>query len=330
MDFGAIISRAIKVTWQHKVLWILGFLVALGGGGMGNVSSNPQITNRFSNGDMPWVQDMMQNPSIILAAISALLCVLAIVGIILWVVGLIAKGGLIAGVQQVETEGKTTFGGAWRVGVNRFWRMLGLNLLIFIPIVIVIVVLGVIMVLMFGGAIAASMSGGSRNNNDGAMGGLIAGGVAIFCCLFCVSVIVGIISAALQVFGERAIVLENLGVTESIGRAWRVFRANLGNIILLALVMLVISFIFGLIGGLAVGVILLPTLLPVITEGINSGVISTGATIVAVLGVLVASILGAIINTLFITFNSAAWTLAYRQFIATPVAPAIQPPAPIA
>jgi hypothetical protein len=138
----------------------------------------------------------------------------------------------------------------------------------------------------------------------------------------------------LQVFGERAIVVENLGVIESISRAWKVFRGNLGNIILLALVMGVISGIFGLVGGAVAAIVLLPTLLPVITEVMGNGTVTTASTVVAALGVLVAMVLGAIINTLFITFNSAAWTLAYRQFInppPAPVAPAvIQPPAPVA
>ena len=31
MDFGATISRAFRIMWDYKVLWILGFLAALGG-----------------------------------------------------------------------------------------------------------------------------------------------------------------------------------------------------------------------------------------------------------------------------------------------------------
>ena len=32
MDLGATISRAIKITWEHKVLWLLGFSLNVGGG----------------------------------------------------------------------------------------------------------------------------------------------------------------------------------------------------------------------------------------------------------------------------------------------------------
>lgn len=326
MDFGAVISRAIKVTWEHKILWPLGFLVALGSGSVGGGGTGPQFSANQNDFNAPWLEDLVRDPTIILAALSALLCVFAIIGVILWVVGIIARGGLIAGVQQIETEGKTTFGSAWGVGANRFWRVLGLNLLIGIPIVILVIAI----ILLFGGTIAAMFIGADSagRGNDSAMGGAIFGTIALACCLVCVFIIIGIIASALQTFGERAIVVEDMGVFASISRGWGVFRANLGNIILLALVMMVVSFIFGLVGGAVAAVVLLPTLLPVITEGMNSGSISSGPAIVAVIGVLIAMVLGAIINTLYITFNSTTWTLAYRQFI-TPRALVAQPPATV-
>ncbi len=39
MDFGATLSRALKITRENKVLWLLGFLAALGG-----------AANAFGNG----------------------------------------------------------------------------------------------------------------------------------------------------------------------------------------------------------------------------------------------------------------------------------------
>jgi hypothetical protein len=314
--------------WDHKVLWILGFLAALGGGAGGFQGSRFNY-NGTSGRNMPYSpfgNFSQQDLSLILAGASLFFCLLLVLGIVLFVVGLIARGGLIAGVQQVETEGNTTFGRAWAVGADRFWRMLGLNILLWLPMVIIVV----IMVILFGGAIAGmiatSSTFGRGNQDNSAFVGLLSGGIIVLCCLMCVVVIYGIIAMALQTFGERAIVLENRGVTDSISRAWAIFRNNLGNIILLALVMAVISGVVGLIAGAAMFTVLIPTMFPLVSGLSNNAVISAGTTVLAIVGVIIGIVISAIINTLFITFNSAAWTLAFRSF--TGVAPAAaQPPA---
>jgi hypothetical protein len=339
MDFGATISRAIRVTWDHKVLWILGFLAALGSGGAGNVGNSPQSTFRFGDGNgnvPPWMQGFIDNPGAIYAGLTVFACLIVVISIILFVISLIARGGLIAGVEQVETGGNTTFGRAWSVGTNRFWHMLGLNILIALPIIVLVIILGV----AFGGTIIAAVAAGTSasgrgSGNDGALASLIGGGIAILCCLFCIVFLYGLLAQAIQTFGERAIVLENAGITASISRAWAVFRANLGNIILLALIMLFISIVFGIITGAVLAVILVPTMAPIFVAMTQNGTLEAGSTILAIFGLIVASIVGAIINALYVAFNSATWTLAYRQFTgAAPVKvvpmPTPQPPAPVA
>ena len=119
----------------------------------------------------------------------------------------------------------------------------------------------------------------------------------------------------------------------SISRAWNIFRSNLGNIILLALVMAVISFVVGLVASFAAVVILAPTVLPLILELGRGSAITIATTVLATIGLIIGIIIGAIINTLYVTFNSATWTLAYRSFTgATPVAtvPPVAPPLPTA
>ncbi|MCL4505902.1 MAG: hypothetical protein M1434_12575 [Chloroflexi bacterium] len=340
MDFGATVSRALKITWEHKVLWILGFLAALGSGGtgsVGNIGRNPQITNRFSSGETPpWFNNLVSNPNTILSILAAIGCVVLLIGIVLWVVGLIARGGLIAGVQQIETDGDTTFGSAWKVGAAKFWRLLGLDILIALPVIIVGIVIVVMLAVSIGGIIAASSGGRSRASSDmlGMLGMLGITTISVICCLICLVVLYSLLAMAFQTFGERAIVIENMGVTASISRAWAVFGANLGNIILLALLMLVVSFVFGLVVGALALIVLAPTLLPLFLDTSRSGALSAGMLALAVIGLILVAILGAVVESVFVTFNSATWTLAYRQFIGiappTPAQPAAQPPLPAA
>jgi hypothetical protein len=338
MDFGATISRAIKITWNYKILWILGFLAALGTGGGGspggaNFTSPQSFGNTFSRGGNlpPWIQQLTQHPEPLIAAASVFACLVVIIGLVLAVVGIISRGGLIAGVQQVETEGTTTFGGAWKAGAARFWSLLGLNLLLAIPMIILVVILVVIFAVAFGGIIAAAIATNGRgtNNSDaGAIVGLLGGGITVMCCLLCVVVLYGLLTEALTTFGERAIVIEKLGVMASISRAWGIFRANLGNIILLALIMGAITFAISLVTGAIALAVLVPTMLPAILELSRGGTPGVATIILGVAGVIVGIILGAIVRTLFITFNSTAWTLAFRQF--TGIAPAITAPPPAA
>jgi hypothetical protein len=329
MDFGAVISRAVRITWEHKVLWILGFLAALGSS-LGSTPQSPQVSTSFSSGDMPaWMQDLIVNPGTILAGLAGLGCVLLILGIVLLVVGIIARGGLIAGVQQVETTGSTTFGSSWRAGAARFWSLLGLSLLLWLPFILVIIILAVV----FGATIAALIAGAQGIESDGGIAGLIGGGLSLVCCFACVITIYAAIASGIQVLGERAIILEDAGVIASISRAWALFRANLGNIILLAVLMFVISLAFGLVTGAISLALLFPTLLPAFGEATSTGIVQAGSVILAIIGVLLATVLIAIVNTLFVTFNSAAWTLAYRQFTGTApsitTTPAAQPPLPL-
>ena len=329
MDFGAILSRAFRITWQYKVLWILGFLAALGSGSWGGAGQSPQTAFRFNGEDMPWMRNLVANPNTILAGIAVFICLIFLLSIVFLVVGIIARGGLIAGVEQVETAGNTSFGRAWAVGAARFWHLLGLNILLWLPFIVIIVVL----VILFGGAIAAAFAttASARGNPDpGAMMSIIGGGFVVLCCLSCLLVLYWLLAMVIQTFGERAIVLENAGITDSISRAWAIFRANLGNIILLALIMFVISIAFGLITGFVSLVILIPSIIPVIDEASRTGVMQISTILVALIGVIIATILAAIINALFVTFNSAAWTLAYRQFTGGPsvvtTVPPVEPP----
>ncbi len=340
MDFSGLLSRAARMTWQHKVLWVLGFLTALGAGGTSNfnIGSTSSFTTPAPDGEMPrWMNDLaVGDPSVLLGGLMAGLavfgCLIAIVSIVLLVVGIIARGGLIAAVQHIETEGGTSFKRAWSAGAARFWRMLGLNLLLILPVLVLVA----IMLVAFGGTIlaiiGAAAAGGRQSGGNEAAAAALAGLTGVLCIggvLTCVAVLYGLISMALQTFGERAIVLDGLGVMDSLRKGWAVFRANLGNIIVIALIMAVISFVVGLVVGAISTAVFIPTVLLAMDQA-QTGV-QAATIVVGVLSFIVVVVLAAIVGALFVSFNSAVWTLAYRQFTgqAPALTPAPQPPAPL-
>lgn len=340
MDFGATISRAFNIVLKHRALWILGFLASLAGGASSATNSfnapGGSFTPTGPSGEIPpeverFFDQITRDPGPIIAGLTGFLCIVLLISLVLWVVSIMAQGGLIGGVRQIEEEGSTTFGQAWSVGVRKFWPLLGLSLLLALPGLLLLA----LFLLLFGGTlipIAAAAASGDESASAAAAGGvfvLICGGGA----LGCVGLIYAIIAAALQTFGERAIVLENKGVLDALSRGWEVFRSNLGNIILLALLMFVISLVVGFVIAIVAGLLFAPTLIATILGASSEGGIGAATLILGALTFLVVVIIGAIINAIFAAFSSAVWTLAYRQFtgasgvVAEPTSPAPLPTA---
>lgn len=300
MDFGRVLSRAWQITWRYKALWVLGFLAALGSGGGGG-SSNIN----FSGDAGEWAGHQgMQIPPEMVGVMVGVGCLALIVGIALWVLSLIGRGGLIAGVEQVEQEENMTLGQAWRAGVSRFWTLFGLSVLASLPILLLVLVGVVAAVAMIVGGV------GLEEAFDSGAPAWIMVRLSIVCLggLCCVAVPVGIVLEQIRVYGERAAMLEGLGWIDAFKRGWEVLKANLGTTIILWLIFLVIGMIlFGLIFGAMLGVSL-----PLV--GIFSQV-DPGAWILIPIcfGGILALIISALVGAIVQTFTSATWTLAYRE-----------------
>ena len=311
MDFGNVLRRAWDITWRWKALWILGFLAALGQGGGANTGSSFSGGN-MQNGNMP----NFDMPAGVEGLLIGLGCLALIIGLALWVVSIIARGGLIAGVAQVEDTGDTSFGRAWAVGRTRFWSLFGIGVLVALPIIILVVVMVVALIAVAGGTAALA------NTTDASgIAPLVGSLFACLCPSVCLLVLLSVVLGQIQLYAERAAVLEGLGWIDAFKRGWQVLRANLGPTV----VLLVIFLVLGLIVAAITAAILAPVILPLMAL---SGV--TGETaqnwrllLVPICGVgLLATIVGGILGAIINTFTSATWTLAYRQFTAAPTPPA--------
>jgi hypothetical protein len=301
MDYGKVLSRAWEITWRWKILWILGFLASLGQGGGGT-----GINYTTSSSDWQDWQGWQIDPDFagaVLAAIVALSCVAILIGIALWVASVIARGGLIAGVQQVEDEGSTSFGRAWRVGVKRFWTLLGIGILAALPLILLGLVAVVMMVLW----LVPVTSSTELSSWTAALGVLGIGCGGLFCCG---AIILSLLLGLIRTYAERAAVLEGLGWIEAFKRGWQVLKTNIGPTLVFWLVFMAIGIVIA--GVVFAGVA--ATTLPFIGLFTQTDV---GGWIVAPIccGGLVAMVLAALIGSLVNTFTSATWTLAYREMV---------------
>ena len=300
MDYGKVLRRAGEITWRWKVLWILGFLAGLGSGGGGGGPS-------YSTGQSDFQGWTLDGPPYVdwplIAGIIAVFLVAALlIGIALWVISTIARGGLIAGVQQVEDEGSTSFLTAWRVGRKRAWTLLGLSILAALPMIVAVLLLVITLV---AGVLTMESFGEfpEWSAGPGILSAICFGG--LMCCGL---IVVGIVLDQIRTYGERAAILEGLGWLDAFKRGWEVLKDNLAPTI----VFWIIFFVLGLALAGVIIASLAVTLLPFIAVFQN---VEPGAWLVLPIccGGLVAVVIGAVLGSIIQTFTSATWTLAYRE-----------------
>ncbi len=275
MEYGKIVSRSVNIVWQNKFLIIVGFLAALGSGSFGGGGGG--------NGDLGQFPEVeAEIAALAVGLIIALVCVVLFVGIVLWAVSTIARGGLIASVDSIESGEKSSFRQSWSAGWHRAWTLLGIGLLPAIPALILFVV-GVMALGAYGGIFALL-------DEEFAQVGTVGLGIAI-AAFACILIPIMLVLSILRNFAERACMLENLGVIDAYRRGTSVLMANLGEAIILFLLQIVIFIVLGIL-------FFLPGLVLVLC---------------CFLWPLLLAIQGAIT-----AFISALWTLAWRTWTDEP------------
>ena len=303
-NFGEVLTRAWKIIWKHKVLWIFGILASCGrgsGGGNSGGGNSGGVNNGF-NPHMPpqvlqltqWIENHLTQFIVILVAVF---CVIWIVVAFLSTIG---KIGLIRGTSQADGGAESLiFGQLFSESMPYFWRMFGLSLILAIPIVIVVggLIAGLIV-------FAISASGGSAASGL-SMLAIIPVFIGCLCLFIPITLVVGMIFSQ----AERAIVLEELGVMPAISRGWEVFRNNLGPIILMAIILGVIGLVVGLVVAIPILIIVFPTMLAYVAGGAQSGapLIFMGICFCLYLPVLL------LLNGVLTAYTESAWTLTYMR-----------------
>jgi hypothetical protein len=319
MDYAEILKRAAQIVWRYKFLWALGFLVALGSGGGSGGGNNSGWRESFDPGSQAAVEmeraaaHLEQFWAAYAGAFIGLLCLGLLVGLVFWLVKLVAEAGLVDAVNKIEDGQKASFAQAMSGGAAALLRMIGLKIILALPIFLIVGLIGLLGVGLFGGTIAAAVSESSAG--VGAMLGALGLFLACLIPLLCVIFILAIVIFFIDLFAVRGIVIRNLGVVAALQHSWSVIRGNLLEVILLGLILLVIGFLF----SLAVGAALLPLgflfAAPTIFSLLANDSVSFGAVATTGVGLICLGIAAAVLNSIWIAYQSTAYTLAYRYFI---------------
>jgi hypothetical protein len=277
MDYGKILNRSANIVWQNKFLIVLGILASLGSGSYGGGGGNG------GNGDPGQLPQFGEEiAALAVGLLIALVCVAIIVGIVLWVISTIARGGMIASVDSIETGEKSGLRHAWSAGWHKASTLLGIGILPAIP-GLILFVFGLIALGGYGGIVALF-----GEELDPLVG---TAGLGILALLACIVVPVVLVLSILRNFAERACMLEDLGVIDAYRRGTSVLMANLGEAIILFLLQIATFIVLGIL-------FFLPGLILVLC---------------CLLWPLLLAVQGAIS-----AFLSALWTLAWRTWTGEP------------
>jgi len=252
MDYGKVLRRAWNIVWEHKFLILLGVLVALSGGGGSGVSASgagnfdwgaqgPRVPPPRELPEFPEMPELGRDlgipvlPAIVL--IVVLIGLALLLGLVVWVVSTIARGGLIAGVDAIDAGSPSSFGPAWNAGWRKGWTLLGIGILPTIPGLVVFLagLAGMGIALDLGRAFEGQV--GVRS---------VFGLAAVLVALACVAMPFVVLLSVLRTFANRACVLEGLGVTDAYRRGLAVLINNIGPAVVVLLIQIGIDVLLGI------------------------------------------------------------------------------------
>lgn len=212
MEFGKFISQALKITWQHKVLWLFAALPMIVYLIPGLFLQPPVMLTPYQ----PMSQrEAVQFMSQFMSQFLGFFAVQCFVGLIAFVITPISLGGMIKGIQNVLSKKKLTFRKLFQESLHYYWRLF---LIPFIAILISIIV-GVITVLII--ALFSSLS----SDRSGTFSFFL-----LFCSFYIVVFAGAIVLGIVFLFSYVGIVVDDLNVGEALSRSLGFIRTQFGNV----------------------------------------------------------------------------------------------------
>lgn len=305
-DIIEIFTRAGKITWKYKILWLFGMLASCGRSSGGNGGNSNSGGSDF-NGDNPFSPQMLnqmerfflrvgrwfeENPWIIFVAI-ALIILLVIIQVFCAYVGM---AGLARGVVHAENGVETLhFGELFSESLTYFWRLFGSSLLIFLPVFLFF------FIFIFVAAFSADGIG-SEEAFAGFFGILM---FAMCCCFFPIMIFLGVYSQVVS----RSIIIEDMGVFAALSRAWQVLIKNIIGYIVVGIILFIAAAIIGILISLPALLAVLPVLGSLISGQINSW----QPFILAGVILLCYSPIAWFLNGVLTTYTESVWSLMYLR-----------------
>ena len=309
MDIGKVLSKAWKTIWKHKILWLFGVLAGCGAGNAGGGGGGGGGTSAFQSPGQP---GMGNGPSFLspstqravedffnfLEAVPVwvwigvgifFIFLMIVMSVLFLMLGTLGTTGVIKGTSladEAEQDAKPlSFGEIFRGLKPYYWKVFLLNLgLRFAGFFLAIFLIVPVIILA-----------------------LCTCGLGMF--LFIpLAWFIGLMVN----FTTIAIIEEDQEIFPAIGRAWQVITRNLGNVLLMFLILGIGQIIAGLIIGLPLIIAPLPFLINLMATGfrnVTTGLVISGVLFLALIPLVI--FLGGVLKA----YVLSSWTLTYRSLV---------------
>jgi hypothetical protein len=270
----------------HPVLWLYGLVTVLGSSSLGVVLLfDNQLLRSLAT----------QTPQALRATLASLAGLLLVVGVIGFVFATFGSAALIHLVNRLEMRERITVGMGLDAG-EKIFPLLIVRVILILPNLLVVI----LAVALAWGQIARLDLTSRANLLSGLFGG--------FCGLLAIAFLVSLITSALSVGAERAIVIEKTSIGKALGLGWQLFAAQLGDFIVIGLIFLGLSLLIGIVFS-CVGQPLIGLMLRTASPAdVRSDGLLTNPILLLSIGI------GLIENTLATILVTNVWTLAYRRW----------------
>lgn len=297
MDFAEVLRRAWQITWRFKGLWVLGILAGCGGGGGGGGSSGGSgggIRWEFGERELPSIERFFDrmDPELLGIITVALICLGIALAIAFFLLGVLGQSGLISGIDLADEGHAVTLSIAFQRGLHYFWKILGAQVVLWLlaaaVLAVVFIAAGILTVGTFGLA------------------------ALCFLPLACLLVPAFLLFGVYVMLTQVALVVEELDFTAAFARSWQVLRDNVGNVIVLGIVLVIGGLVLGFVLFLPFVAVAFPAIAGITFGGERA---AAGGIAVSIIGAVVLLPLVVLINGIIQTFATGTWTIAYRRMV---------------
>jgi hypothetical protein len=326
MDYMGILKEAWDVTRRNKRLWILGLFAA----GSASLSSNwnSSSSNSSSSKGLPAGWENIHTPSEALqrgldeagkqlgvslgtaaqwwVIIGTAVLTLLVMCLVLWAIGIAARGGLIEQTREALAGRPTSAAAGWRTGLRLWGRVFSVGFLLALPL-LGLGVLGLLTLAVFG-LPALIASGGNpalivSGQAPAVTAGLVSMGLALGL-IGLVAFAVGVVVSILEEVALRHAVLDGRGAVDSIRATWVDLKAKRG-----IASMWLVMFLLNIAAGIAAAIMFIPVVV-VLGLVVAGAVVAGGTAMLWLIGpaLLVLLGLGMLVKAVYSTFRNTAWT----------------------
>ncbi len=297
MDYLKILKRAFEITIKNKYLWIFGILA---GGAAGGANFNFTLPgNNFPDNWKPFFNEtgtsfnwetFWSNYGVIIITI---LVIIFLLGLLFAIVSIIAEGGLLGSVKAIEENQEHGFKKGFVFGWHKFWRLLGVDLIIFLFVFLSILLLAVPVIFLILAKIYVFA---------------VIYGILIFLCNLLLWLFLGLAGPYIL----RSAVLGDQGAWQAVMSSWKFFSKHWKDILVIYLLLIAVGILIAIVSLLVF--VLLGGLLFVIGLGIylvSQVAVWIYAAFAGLIFLAVVLVWGGAVST----FRSSVFTLTYLELI---------------